>query len=67
VQQAGERFFDTLVEQLAELLGLPCAEIWEVTGPDGTSLRPLAVWDRGSRICPEQASGGPYLEVLDGK
>ena len=67
VQQSGERFFEALVEQLAELLGLPRAEIWEVTGPDRTSLRPLAIWHRGSRIYPEQVWEGPVLEVLNDK
>ena len=47
VQQAGEQFFDTLVEQLASLLGVPRAEVWEVTDPD--AIAPAGGCHLGSR------------------
>ena len=34
MQGTGERFFDTLVEQLVALLGVPRAEVWEVSDRD---------------------------------
>jgi CheY-like chemotaxis protein len=65
VQQAGEQFFDTLVAQLASLLGVARVEVWEVTDPERSRLRAVAIWDRGPQTYPDREPTGHDREVLE--
>ncbi len=67
VQQAGEQFFDTLVAQLANLLDVPRVEVWEVTDPERSRLRAVAIWDRGPQTYPDREPTGHDRQVLENR
>jgi PAS domain S-box-containing protein len=64
----GEEFFRTLVQHLAEALGLRYALIGELTGPAQDHIRTLAVWsgDRFGENIEYALVGAPCEHVVNG-